>query len=132
MMSASRADCVDAQGTKMAAVCLGTYAIPKFEGTTDVEVYLRWELDMQRVFRMNSFTDIEQVTLASSAFHDGALDWWETIVRTRIEMGQPAIVTWRAMKAAMHTRFVPLNYISSLRDKLQTLQQGFSSVDDYF
>ena len=131
-MSAYRADCVVAQGTKMADIRLGSSTIPKLEGITDVEVYLTWELAMHKFFRYTAFTGGEQITIASSALCDGALACWEKIVRTRVAMGQPAIDTWRAMSDAMRSRVVPLNYLSSLRDKLQILQQGILSVDDYF
>src|ERR1041385_3869992 len=131
-MSASRADCVGAQGTKMDDIRLGSSTVPKLEGITDVEVYLNWELAMHKIFHYTAFIGGEQITIASSALCDGALACWEKIVRTRVAMGQPAIDTWRAMSDAMRSRVVPLNYLTSLRDKLQILQQGIFSVDDYF
>jgi hypothetical protein len=35
------------------------------------------------------------------------------------------------MKEAMHTHFIPRNYIRSLYDRLTNLKQGLKSVDDY-
>ena len=131
-MSAPRADCVGAHGTKVADIRLGSSTIPKLESITDVEVYLTWELAMHKFFRYTAFTSGAQIAMVSSALCDGALACWEQIVRTRVAMGQPAIDTWHAMSDAMRTRVVPLNYLSSLRDKLQILQQGILSVDDYF
>lgn len=75
----------------MVAVCLGSYTIPKLEGTPDVEVDLNWELAMKILFHMNVFTAVEEITLASSALHDGALDCWETIVRTIVAKGSPLL-----------------------------------------
>lgn len=105
------------------------FPIPKFEGTTDVEAYLKWELNMEKVFRMRGvYTEDIKFKLAISAFDGSALLWWEKFVQTRDEMGQPAIVTWRTMKHEMRNHFVPRQYI---RERLQNLKQGTKSVGEY-
>ena len=49
----------------------------------------------------------------------------------REENGLP-ILTWREMKAVMHARFVPTNYLRTVFDKLTQLKQGTMSVDAYY
>jgi len=45
---------------------------------------------------------------------------------------RPIVVSWEDLKLCMHTRFVPPHYEKELVLKLQRLQQGKKSVDDYF
>ncbi|XP_014751732.1 uncharacterized protein LOC106865663 [Brachypodium distachyon] len=108
------------------------FSIPKFEGSTDVEEYLIWELKIEKLWRLHEYTEDRKIKLASSEFDGYALRWWDNIVRTRQEEGDPPIITWRTMKEVMRERFIPRNYMRSLYDKLQNLRQGTMSVDDYF
>ena len=41
------------------------------------------------------------------------------------------IETWEEMKATIRRRFVPSHYYRDLYQKLQSLTQGYRSVDDY-
>ena len=41
------------------------------------------------------------------------------------------IETWEEMKATMRRRFVPSHYYRDLYQKLQSLTQGYKSMDDY-
>ena len=41
------------------------------------------------------------------------------------------IETWEEMKATMRRRFVPSHYYRDLYQKLQSLTQGYRSMDDY-
>uniref|UniRef100_A0A2N9FXY3 Reverse transcriptase domain-containing protein n=1 Tax=Fagus sylvatica TaxID=28930 RepID=A0A2N9FXY3_FAGSY len=43
-----------------------------------------------------------------------------------------AIETWEEMRAIMRRRFVPSHYYRDLYQKLQSLTQGYRSVDDYY
>ncbi|KAK1607950.1 hypothetical protein QYE76_031623 [Lolium multiflorum] len=65
-------------------------------------------------------------------FDGYALRWWDRLVRAREEDGEPPIITWHAMKAAMQDRFVPTNYLRTIYDKLTLLRQGVKTVDEYF
>ena len=58
--------------------------------------------------------------------------WWDRFVRAREEDGEPPIIAWRAMKAAMNDRFVPTNYLRNIFDKLTLLRQGVKTVDEYY
>jgi len=45
---------------------------------------------------------------------------------------RPIVISWEDLKLCMHARFVPPHYRKELLLKLQKLQQGTKSVDDYF
>jgi hypothetical protein len=91
------------------------FSIPRFEGGTDVEEYLTWELKIERLWRLHpDYTEDRKIKLASSEFDGYALRWWDGLVSAREEDGELPIITWRAMKAAMRARFVPTNCVPSL------------------
>ena len=108
------------------------FSIPKFEGSTDVEEYLTWELKMEKLWRLHDYTDDRKIKLASSEFDGYALRWWDNLVQQRREENGLPILTWREMKAVMHARFVPTNYLRTVFDKLTQLKQGTMSVDAYY
>ncbi|KAK1680829.1 hypothetical protein QYE76_041677 [Lolium multiflorum] len=108
------------------------FSIPKFEGGDDVEEYLTWELKIEKLWRLHNYTEDSKIKLASSEFDGYALRWWDALVRNRQEDGEPPIITWRAMKEAMNSRFVPTNYLRTIYDKLTLLRQGVKTVDEYY
>ncbi|KAK1686014.1 hypothetical protein QYE76_046862 [Lolium multiflorum] len=75
---------------------------------------------------------MDWIKLASSEFDGYALCWWDAFVRNRDEDGEQPIRTWRAMKEAMTSRFVPTNYLRNIYDKLTLLRQGVKTVDEYY
>src|SRR3954465_4501270 len=108
------------------------FSIPKFEGSTDVEDYLTWELKMEKIWRLNDYSEDKKIKLASSEFDGYALRWWDSVLTEIQETGGHPIRTWCDMKAIMKARFVPTNYLRTIYDKLQQLKQGTMSVDAYY
>ncbi|KAK1626726.1 hypothetical protein QYE76_001041 [Lolium multiflorum] len=109
------------------------FSIPKFEGGADVEEYLTWELKIEKLWSLHPhYTEDRKIKLASSEFDGYALRWWNAFVRNREEDGDQPIRTWRAMKEAMTSRFVPTNYLRNIYDKLTLLRQGVKTVDEYY
>ncbi|KAK1621417.1 hypothetical protein QYE76_026934, partial [Lolium multiflorum] len=108
------------------------FSIPKFEGGADVEEYLTWELKIEKLWRLHTYTEDRKVKLASSEFDGYALCWWDGVTRTRQEDHELPVHTWQEMKAIMQARFVPTNYLRSIYDKLTLLRQGVKTVDTYF
>ena len=84
--------------------------MPKFAGENDPEVYLSWELKVDKIFRLHNYTQAKQVAMASLEFDEYANLWWEQVQLAREERGQPPIATWEEMKMHMHSRFVPTYY----------------------
>ena len=108
------------------------FSIPNFEGGADVEEYLTWELKIEKLWNLHPhYTEDRKIKLASSEFDGYALRWWDAFVRNRDEDGEQPIRTWRAMKEAMKSRFVPTNYLRNIFDKLTLLRQGVKTVDEY-
>ncbi|KAK1647283.1 hypothetical protein QYE76_065088 [Lolium multiflorum] len=109
------------------------FSIPKFEGGADIEEYLTWDLKIEKLWNLHpNYTEDRKIKLASSKFDGYALRWWDALVRNRREDGEPPIITWRAMKEAMNSRFVPNNYLRTIYDKLTLLRQGVKTVDEYY
>ncbi|KAK1599241.1 hypothetical protein QYE76_026992 [Lolium multiflorum] len=109
------------------------FSIPKFEGGADIEEYLTWELKIEKLWSLHPhYTEDRKIKLASSEFDGYALRWWDAFVRNRAEDGEQPIRTWRAMKEAMTSRFVPTNYLRNIYDKLTLLRQGVKTVDEYY
>ncbi|KAK1694267.1 hypothetical protein QYE76_010964 [Lolium multiflorum] len=62
------------------------FSIPRFEGGTDVEEYLTWELKIERLWRLHpDYTEDRKIKLASSEFDGYALRWWDGLVSAREE-----------------------------------------------
>src|SRR3954462_12516396 len=108
------------------------FSIPKFEGSTDVEDYLTWELKMEKIWHLNDYSEDRKIKLASSEFDGYAVRWWDSVWTEIQDTGGQPIHTWCDMKAIMKARFVPTNYLRSVYDNLQQLKQGTMSVDAYY
>ncbi|KAK1696223.1 hypothetical protein QYE76_012920 [Lolium multiflorum] len=109
------------------------FSIPKFEGGADVEEYLTWEIKIEKLWSLHPhYSEDRKIKLASSEFDGYALRWWDSLVRNLDEDGAQPIRTWRAMKEAMTSRFVPTNYMRNIFDKLTLLRQGVKTVDEYY
>ncbi|KAK1603008.1 hypothetical protein QYE76_017446 [Lolium multiflorum] len=105
-------------------------SILKFEGGADVEEYLTWELKIEKLWSLHPhYSEDRKIKLASSEFDGYALRWWDSLIR---KDGAQPIRTWRAMKEAMTSRFVPTNYMRNIFDKLTLLRQGVKTVDEYY
>ncbi|XP_044428442.1 uncharacterized protein [Triticum aestivum] len=107
------------------------FTMPKFDGGSDPESYLTWELKVDKIFRMHNYSEEKKLAMASLEFEDYALIWWEQVQIQREEEGEPAVATWTEMKREMRARFVPRHYRRDIFDKLQNLRQGKLSVEEY-
>jgi len=63
---------------------------------------------------------------------DYALIWWDQNVISRRRSGERPVASWEEMKVLMRRRFMPNHYYRDLYMKLQGLNQGSRSVDEYF
>ena len=103
------------------------FSIPSFAGAYDADAYLDWEMQVEQKFNSHLVPEIHRVRQATSEFKDFALIWWTELARTT---GQPE--TWAGLKDAMRDRFVPTSYRRDLRQRLQRLEQGDMSVEEYY
>ena len=70
--------------------------------------------------------------MASLEFQDYVLIWWEQVIEHRADKGELPITTWAQMKDVMRACFVPTYYNRDLFKKLQLLNQGTESVEEYY
>ncbi|KAK4552365.1 hypothetical protein RGQ29_032073 [Quercus rubra] len=105
--------------------------IPSFQGKNDPEAYLEWEKKVEFIFECHNYSEEKKVKLAVIEFTDYAIIWWDQLVMNRRRNYERPIETWVEMKATMRRRFVPSHYYRDLYQKLQSLTQGYRSVDDY-
>ena len=105
--------------------------IPSFQGKNDLEAYLEWEKKEELIFEYYNYSEEKKVKLAIIEFTDYAIIWWDQLVMNRRRNHERPIQMWEEMKATMRRRFVPSHYYRDLCQKLQSLTQGYRSVDDY-
>jgi hypothetical protein len=84
-------------------------------------------MTIEQKFSSHLVPEQYRVRQATSAFKDFALIWWNELATLRL---QP--YTWDGLKTAMRQRFVPPSYQHDLHKKLQHLDQGDMSVQDYY
>ena len=87
---------------------------------------------MDWIFDCHNYLEAKKVKLVVIEFTYYALIWWDQNVISRRRSGERAVVSWEEMKVLMRTRFVPNHYYRNLYLKLQSLNQGSRSVDEYF
>nr|XP_027113049.1 uncharacterized protein LOC113731782 [Coffea arabica] len=105
--------------------------IPPFQGRSDPDAYLEWEKRIELVFDCNTYSEEQKVKLAVVEFTDYAVVWWDQLSTSRRRSREPTIQTWTELRRLMRKRFVPSHYYRDLYQKLQTLNQGVRSVEDY-
>jgi Reverse transcriptase (RNA-dependent DNA polymerase)/RNase H-like domain found in reverse transcriptase/Retrotransposon gag protein/Integrase zinc binding domain/Integrase core domain/Zinc knuckle len=108
------------------------FTMSKFDGGSDPEAYLTWELKVDKIFRLHNYSEQKKMAMAALEFDGYALIWWEQMLNDREEAGQGDVRSWAEMKREMRARFVPKHYRRDLFDKLQNLKQGSLSVDEYY
>nr|XP_023887116.1 uncharacterized protein LOC111999228 [Quercus suber] len=87
--------------------------------------------EVEFIFECHNYSEEKKVKLAVIEFTDYAIIWWDQLVMNRRRNYERPIETWEEMKAIMRRRFVPNHYYRDLYQKLQSLTQGYRSVDDY-
>lgn len=56
------------------------FTIPKFDGGSDLEAYLMWELKVDKIFHIHNYSEEKKLAMASLEFEDYALIWWEQLM----------------------------------------------------
>ena len=106
--------------------------IPSFQGKSDPEVYLEWETKMKMLFDCHNYSEIMKVKLVAIEFTDYAIVWWDQLLINRRRNREPPVNTWEEMKMLTRKCFVPNHYYRGLYQKLQRLNQGSKSVEEYY
>ena len=93
-----------------------------FSGSDDPEVYLDWEMVVDKKFSSHQVPEEYRVRLATSEFTSFALFWWNDIYNNVNANANAQIPqTWTVLKRRMKSRFVPPYYQRDQRLKLQCL-----------
>lgn len=69
------------------------FTMPKFNGRSDPEAFLTWELKVDKIFCMHNYSEEKKLAMASLEFEDYALIWWEQVQNQREEEGEPVVAT---------------------------------------
>jgi hypothetical protein len=103
------------------------FSILPFNGSYDAGAYLDWEMTVEQKFSSHLVPEQHRVRQATSEYKDFTLMWWNELAILGL---QPH--TWDGLKTAMHQRLVPPSYQHNLCKKLQCLDQGDISIQDYY
>jgi hypothetical protein len=106
-----------------------TLYMPPFNGRYKPDVYIEWEYELNAIFSSYHFSEREKLDDATSTFTDLASIWWTDYCRSYPDY-MPT--TWNDLKLVMRSRFVPSYYTRGMVRKLQNLNQGSDTVQEYF
>ncbi|KAF3663461.1 putative ankyrin-2-like [Capsicum annuum] len=70
-------------------------------GGSDLEGYLKWESQCDRIFQDNALDDVKKTTYDVAQFEGYALNWWESAKRIHGVLHAGHYPSWQAMKAIM-------------------------------
>jgi hypothetical protein len=59
------------------------FTMPKFNGGSDLEAYLTWELKVDKIFHMHNYSEEKKMAMATLEFDNYALIWWEQLLCDR-------------------------------------------------
>ena len=82
---------------------------------------------IEQEFNSHLVPEIHRVKHATSEFKDLAQFWWRELGNLH---QQPQ--SWDRLKEAMYDHFIPVSYKQDLCKKLQRLEQGDMSIQEYF
>ncbi|KAE8705938.1 hypothetical protein F3Y22_tig00110415pilonHSYRG00197 [Hibiscus syriacus] len=108
------------------------FTIPSFKGDNDPDRYIEWEGKVDLMFAYHDCPQAKQVHLITTQFEGYARTWWMQ-TRKKIHNFQiPTITSWTDLKQTMRKRFLPAHYTREVKLRLDRLQQGRSSVEEYY
>jgi len=103
----------------------------KFNGASDLEVYLAREMKVDKIFNSYDYEDEDKVLMATLEFKGYVMNWWNQIIMDINKRRRRPITTWEQLKDIMNERFVPSYYKHELFNKLQGLTKSNRGVEEY-
>ena len=103
-----------------------------FQGRSELAAYLECERKMELIFDCHHYSKQKKVKLAVVELIDYVIVWWDQLVTNKRRNHERLIETWGEMKAAMRRRLISNHYYKDLYQKLQSLNQGPKSVEEYY
>lgn len=107
------------------------FEVSDYDGQGEPEIYLDWELALERFFEYKGTSNEKQFKIAVAKLTKYAALWYVNVKKQRSRGGKKKIETWEKLKKVLRQRFVPNNYQQSLYVKLATLKQGAKSIAQY-
>uniref|UniRef100_A0A803MLT1 Retrotransposon gag domain-containing protein n=1 Tax=Chenopodium quinoa TaxID=63459 RepID=A0A803MLT1_CHEQI len=105
--------------------------LPTFEGDGDPETYLDWERRLDRLFRYKNLDDTKRFHYAFLKLTKYASLWFESFQNQRERDGKAQLTTWTELKQKKKKKFVPRLHKQDLFSMLNSLQQGYITIDNY-
>ena len=104
---------------------------PKFEGTSNVDVYLKWIQTLKSFFDIKGYSNEKAFNIAVLKLKKYASLWHESTKRQRATEGKSCIRTWSKLKKLMRKRFLPNYYKHDYCLIVASLSQGCMSMEEY-
>ncbi|XP_051152721.1 uncharacterized protein LOC127266509 [Andrographis paniculata] len=108
------------------------FQVPPFQEKSDPEAFLQWERRLELIFDVQQLTDQQKLRVAVMEFSDYALAWWDQLSINRRRNREAPVRTWTELRTLMRKRFVPPHYHCEVLRRLQSIQQGSRSVEEYY
>ncbi|XP_028092598.1 uncharacterized protein LOC114292774 [Camellia sinensis] len=84
-----------------------------------------WLLEMEKLFEVFPYTEIQKVLLVTYTLKDEARRWWLLIRNTNANM------TWARFNEIFYEKYFPQCFRDQKASEFQELKQGRMSVDEY-
>ena len=104
---------------------------PIFDGSLDPKGYIDWEGEMDQYFEWYEMAETRKYKFAKLRLVRQARLYWGNVERIIRQRGDMPITTWRAMKAKLREKYLPMSYHQRLLDQWQRLYQGTKTVSEY-
>lgn len=105
--------------------------IPKFHGGLCGDDLFDWLIAVEEILKFKQVPPARRVLLVAMRFHCHGATWWKQLKTTRSRTGKTPIQTWEKLTKHIRQIFLPHNYDRTMYTRLQNLQQGNHSIDEY-
>ena len=86
---------------------------------------------MEDVFECEEYSEVKKCRLVFSQFRGYVYFLWKYLMALMRENGNSEVRNWELMNRLMTSHFIPLDVRDKFYLKLQRLEQGYLSVEDY-
>uniref|UniRef100_A0A803N3H9 Retrotransposon gag domain-containing protein n=1 Tax=Chenopodium quinoa TaxID=63459 RepID=A0A803N3H9_CHEQI len=100
-------------------------------GDGDPETYLDWERRLDRLFRYINLVNTKSFHYAILKLTKYASLWFKSFQNQWERDGKAQLTTWTELKQNMKKKFVPRSHKQDLFLRLNSLQQGNMTIDNY-
>jgi hypothetical protein len=87
--------------------------LPSYSGEFDLKVYVNWEMEVDKEYRIFELSEEQKVTIASMILTNSTLNLW-----THIAIHHKVPKTWKDMKRIFRKECIPEYYANYLLAKL--------------